>query len=36
MGVPVIIINNKAIIGFDRNKINQMLNIKNWWSYNEN
>ena len=29
MGVPVILINNKAIIGFDRNKINQMLNIKN-------
>ncbi|HQF42057.1 MAG TPA: glutaredoxin domain-containing protein [Ignavibacteriaceae bacterium] len=29
MGVPVILINNKPIIGFDRNKINQMLNIKN-------
>lgn len=29
MGVPVILINNKAIVGFDRNKINQMLNIKN-------
>lgn len=28
MGVPVILINNKPIIGFDRNKINQMLNIK--------
>lgn len=28
MGVPVIIINNKPIIGFDRPKINQMLNIK--------
>lgn len=32
MGVPVILINNKPVIGFDRNKINQMLNIKNWWS----
>ncbi len=29
MGVPVILINNKPIIGFDKNKINQMLNIKN-------
>lgn len=29
MGVPVILINNKTIIGFDRNKINQMLSIKN-------
>ncbi|MBK7380079.1 MAG: NrdH-redoxin [Ignavibacteriales bacterium] len=29
MGVPVILINNKAIVGFDRNKINQILNIKN-------
>jgi len=29
MGVPVILINNKPVIGFDRNKINQMLNIKN-------
>ena len=29
MGVPVILINNKAIVGFDRNKINQMLKIKN-------
>lgn len=29
MGVPVILINNTAIVGFDRNKINQMLNIKN-------
>jgi glutaredoxin 3 len=28
-GVPVILINNKPIIGFDRNKINQMLSIKN-------
>ena len=28
MGVPVILINNKAIIGFDRPKINKMLNIK--------
>jgi len=29
MGVPVILINNKAVVGFDKNKINQMLNIKN-------
>jgi glutaredoxin-like YruB-family protein len=29
MGVPVILINSTAIVGFDRNKINQMLNIKN-------
>ena len=29
MGVPVILINNKAIVGFDKPKINQMLNIKN-------
>ena len=28
MGVPVILINNKPIIGFDRTKIKQMLNIK--------
>lgn len=28
MGVPVILINNKPIVGFDRNKINSMLNIK--------
>lgn len=28
-GVPVILINNRPIVGFDRNKINQMLNIKN-------
>lgn len=28
MGVPVILIDNKPILGFDRNKINQMLNIK--------
>lgn len=28
MGVPVILINNKPIIGFDVNKINQFLNIK--------
>jgi glutaredoxin 3 len=28
MGVPVILINNKPIVGFDRPKINQMLNIK--------
>lgn len=29
MGVPVILINNKAVVGFDKNKINQILNIKN-------
>ena len=29
MGVPVILINNRAIVGFDKPKINQMLNIKN-------
>lgn len=28
MGVPVISINNRPIVGFDVNKINQMLNIK--------
>lgn len=28
-GVPVILINNRPIIGFDKAKINQMLNIKN-------
>lgn len=28
MGVPVILIDNKPILGFDRNKINQMLNLK--------
>ncbi len=27
-GVPVILINNRPIVGFDRPKINQMLNIK--------
>ncbi len=27
-GVPVILINNKPIIGFDRSKIEQMLNLK--------
>lgn len=27
MGVPVIIINNKIVIGFDRGKINQLLGI---------
>lgn len=27
-GVPVILINNKPIVGFDKNKINQMLGIK--------
>jgi glutaredoxin-like YruB-family protein len=29
MGVPVIIIDNKSIVGFDKAKINQMLNLKN-------
>lgn len=28
-GVPVILINNRPIVGFDRNKIDRMLNIKN-------
>ncbi len=28
MGVPVILINNRPIIGFDVNKINSLLNIK--------
>ncbi|RJP72795.1 MAG: NrdH-redoxin [Ignavibacteriales bacterium] len=28
-GVPVILINNKPIIGFDKPKIMQMLNLKN-------
>lgn len=28
-GVPVILINNRPIVGFDRPKINNMLNIKN-------
>lgn len=27
-GVPVILINNRPIIGFDKNKINQLLNIR--------
>ncbi|GBD87266.1 glutaredoxin-3 [bacterium BMS3Abin03] len=27
-GVPVILINNRPVIGFDRSKINKMLNIK--------
>lgn len=27
-GVPVIMINNKPIVGFDKNKINQLLGIK--------
>nr|WP_319776154.1 glutaredoxin domain-containing protein [uncultured Sphaerochaeta sp.] len=26
-GVPVILINNRPIVGFDKNKINSMLNI---------
>lgn len=29
MGVPVILINNRPIVGFDKPKINAMLNIKN-------
>lgn len=29
MGVPVILINNKPIVGFDKPKIMQMLNLKN-------
>jgi glutaredoxin 3 len=28
MGVPVILINNRPIVGFDRPKINQMLGIR--------
>lgn len=28
-GVPVILINNRPVVGFDRQKINQMLNLKN-------
>lgn len=28
MGVPVILINNRPIVGFDRPKINQLLGIK--------
>lgn len=28
MGVPVILINNRPIVGFDKPKIMQMLNIK--------
>ena len=28
MGVPVILINNRPIVGFDRRKINQILNLK--------
>ena len=27
-GVPVIMINNRSIVGFDKSKINRMLNIK--------
>ncbi|MBN2424134.1 MAG: glutathione S-transferase N-terminal domain-containing protein [Calditrichaceae bacterium] len=27
-GVPVILINNRPVIGFDKNKINQLLGIK--------
>ncbi len=28
MGVPVILINNRPIVGFDKNKINKMLGLK--------
>ncbi len=28
-GVPVILINNRPIVGFDKPKINRLLNIKN-------
>lgn len=28
MGVPVIMINNRSIVGFDKPKINQLLGIK--------
>lgn len=28
MGVPVIMIENRPIVGFDRNKINHLLNLK--------
>ncbi|MEJ2277612.1 MAG: glutaredoxin domain-containing protein [Candidatus Lokiarchaeota archaeon] len=27
-GVPVIMINNRPIVGFDKNRINQMLGLK--------
>ncbi len=27
-GVPVILVNNRPIVGFDKNKINRLLNIK--------
>ncbi len=27
-GVPVILVNNRPIVGFDKTKINRMLNIK--------
>jgi len=29
MGVPVILINNKPIVGFDKPRIMQLLNLKN-------
>ena len=29
MGVPVIMINNRPVVGFDKPKINQILNLKN-------
>ncbi len=28
MGVPVIVINNRPIVGFDKNKINKMLGLR--------
>ncbi|GJQ63807.1 MAG: NrdH-redoxin [Melioribacteraceae bacterium] len=28
-GVPVILINNRPVVGFDKNKIDRMLNITN-------
>ncbi len=36
MGVPVILINNRPIIGFDVNKINSLLNIKQGANQYEN
>ena len=28
-GVPVILVNNRPVIGFDKNKLNRLLNISN-------
>ena len=28
-GVPVILVNNRPIVGFDKQKLNKLLNIKN-------